>query len=172
MYDDDDDTVPHAPAPERVISRELADDVANGVTVLREGGVRADPVALPPVPAVLLPRHRIRIGDSVLELSRPVRIGRSPRRARVPVGEQPVLISVDSPDRQISANHVEIREHGNTVVVSDLRTLNGSDVHRPDARVVPLRRGESLVVSAGARIDLGEGVVVEVLAPVAKAVRP
>lgn len=51
------------------------------------------------------------------------------------------------------------------VVATDLRTLNGSEVHLPGSGVVSLRRGESLVVMPGARIDLGEGVVVEVLAP-------
>lgn len=169
MFDDadDDDTVPHAP---RVVRSDgaLAHDVANGDTVLR-GSAQAGSVALPPLPAALRPHYRIRVSGEEVALERPVQIGRSPRNPRVPSSVRPELVTVASPEKQISASHVEFREQGAAVVVTDLRTRNGSEVHIPGAPVVSLRHGASLVVTAGARIDLGEGVVVDVLAPAAGA---
>jgi hypothetical protein len=46
-----------------------------------------------------------------------------------------------------------------------MRTLNGSEVRVPGSPVRTLLRGESIVVTPGTRIDLGEGVVVEILGP-------
>ncbi|WP_166865199.1 hypothetical protein [Salinibacterium sp. ZJ70] len=171
MHDDiheDDDTVTQAP---RVVTdvRALEDihrEVAEGDTIVRDVVAQADrQLSLPPVPMSLRPHHRIRVGDAELELDRPVQIGRRPSHSRVPQSVRPRLVAVASPERQISARHLELREQGAMVVATDLRTLNGSEVHLPGSGVVSLRRGESLVVMPGARIDLGEGVVVEILAP-------
>jgi hypothetical protein len=46
-----------------------------------------------------------------------------------------------------------------------MRTLNGSEVRVPGSPVQALRGGDSIVVTPGTRIDLGEGVIVEVLGP-------
>ncbi len=177
MHEETDDTVPHA-VRER-LARLAVDvdevEVALGDTIARSGPDDAGtPLAreprhapeLPPVPAALRPRHRVRIGvDSPVELDRPVLIGRRPRPGRVPSGEVPHLVSVASSDGGISSTHLELREQGSVVVATDMRTLNGSEVMVPGSPVQTLQRGASVVVTPGTRIDLGEGVVVEVLGP-------
>ncbi|TXK17285.1 hypothetical protein [Homoserinibacter sp. GY 40078] len=165
-----DDTVPQA-VRER-IARTTVDaedvDVVLGDTVARPGSRPSSPVSVepPPVPAALLPHHRIRIGDGApVELDRPIHIGRRPTGARVPQPVPPRLLEVESPAGGISATHLELRELGGTVVATDMRTLNGSEVRVPGSPVRALGRGESVVVTPGTRIDLGEGVVIEVLTP-------
>lgn len=170
VHEETDDTIPHA-AREK-LARAVVDveevDVVLGDTIARGDVPQLDrprPSDLPPVPAALRPHYRVRIGAEVLELDRPVHVGRHPRAARVPVSAQPQLVTVDSPAGGISSTHLELREQGAVVVATDLRTLNGSEVLVPGSPVQVLRRGESVVVTPGTRIDLGEGVVVEVLAP-------
>lgn len=184
--DIDDDTVQAVPVPRADLHPGVAidPDVIDGETIMR-GRVRAparpapapaaeDPQgdqpaapagSLPPVPAALRPRHLLRIGSAEVELDRPVIVGRNPRHSRVPSPLRPHLIPVESPERWISSRHIELREHGGGVVATDMRSLNGSTLHLPSGEVVSLRRGESVVVLPGTRIDLGEGVVLEVLAP-------
>ncbi|TPW91256.1 hypothetical protein FJ656_36020 [Schumannella luteola] len=144
-------------------------EVALGDTIVRGSAPRPRRPAvpeLPPVPTALRPHHRIRVGqDEPITLDHPVHIGRRPRAQRVPSASAPHLVSVASPAGGISATHLELREQGAVVVATDMRTLNGSEVRVPGSPVQALRRGESVVVTPGTRIDLGEGVVVEVLGP-------
>lgn len=172
--DEDDDTIPQAVHAALVRTAiDVGDvEVALGDTVVR-GSVPV-PVSvpsharpeLPPVPAALRPHYRVRIGDGEpVELDRPLHVGRRPRLTRVPSAVQPRLVSVDSPDGGISATHLELSEQGSAVVATDMRTLNGSEVQLPGSPARTLRRGESVVVTPGTRIDLGEGVIVEILSP-------
>lgn len=171
MHDDADDTIPHAAKPSS--ARAVVDvdevEVALGDTVVRESTppVRRPVVPeTPPLPAALRPHHRVRVGAAdPIELDRPVHIGRRPRPVRVPVPAAPRLVTVASPDGGISSTHLELREQGVAVVATDMRTLNGSEVRVPGSPVRTLLRGESIVVTPGTRIDLGEGVVVEILGP-------
>lgn len=170
VLDNDDDTIPHVgKASRQGAVVDVLGEVALGATVMRESAsgsaetVRVEP---PPVPAALRPHHRIRVGDAEpIDLDRPVHIGRRPRAPRMPYAATPRFVEVASPAGGISATHLEVREQGVAVVASDMRTLNGSEVHAPGAPVRALLRGESLVVTPGTRIDLGEGVVVEILPP-------
>ncbi len=176
VHEETDDTIPHA-VRER-LARAVVDvdevEVALGDTVVRATPGAPERAAapereapeLPPVPAALRPRHRIRVGgDEPVELDRPVLIGRRPRPGRVPSGVPPRLVSVASAEGGISSTHLELREQGAVVVATDMRTLNGSEVMVPGSPVQALQRGASVVVTPGTRIDLGEGVVVEVLGP-------
>lgn len=171
MPESSDDTIPHAAKPRGVRTASGLDrsDVVQGDTVMREPMAPSAPpvrIELPPLPAALRPRHRIRIGDAEpIELDRPVHIGRRPRVVRVPLPATPRLVPVPSPEGGISATHLELREQGVAVVATDMRTLNGSEVRVPGSPVRALLRGESVVVTPGTVIDLGEGVVVEILAP-------
>lgn len=169
--DEDDDTIPQAVHAALARTAIDADDVEAvlGDTIVRGTAPRAEkPVSvdLPPVPAALRPHYRIRVGEGdPVDLDRPVHLGRRPRLTRVPSAVQPRLVAVESPDGGISATHLELREQGAAIVATDMRTLNGSEVRVPGSPVRTLRRGESVVVTPGTRIDLGEGVVVEILNP-------
>jgi len=76
----------------------------------------------------------------------------------------PRLIAVESPQNDISRNHVEISSDGETVVVTDLHTTNGTLLYRTGllggADPIRLHPGENTVVTSGDVIDLGDGVTV------------
>src|SRR5690606_32751072 len=69
-------------------------------------------------------RARLSTGQ-VLEIDRTIIVGRLPRASRV-TGQPPMLVTVPSPEQDISRNHVEIRGEGGAVVVVDLNTTNGT----------------------------------------------
>jgi pSer/pThr/pTyr-binding forkhead associated (FHA) protein len=63
----------------------------------------------------------------------------------------------------VSASHLEIRQLGASVVVTDLRSTNGSVVAVPGSAPHTLRQGESMVVTPGTLVDIGDGNVIEIL---------
>ncbi|MBN8424504.1 FHA domain-containing protein [Microbacterium esteraromaticum] len=96
----------------------------------------------------------------VVELDRTVIIGRRPRTTRASGESMPHLVAVDSPQQDISRSHLEIRPEGDSVVVIDLRTTNGSTLIRPGTDPVRLHPGEPTLVLGGDVVDLGDGVTV------------
>lgn len=107
--------------------------------------------------------HRVGIGTSILSLEVPLLIGRRPSVPRVVVGPVPRLTVVSSPRSEVSSTHVEIRQEGSAVVVTDLRSTNGTRVIIPGRQPVALRQGESIVVVAGTIVDIGDGNRLEIL---------
>lgn len=106
---------------------------------------------------------RIRMSTGqVVELDRSVIIGRKPRSTRASGSTLPHLIAVDSPESDISRNHLEVRPEGDSVVVIDLHTTNGSTLLRPGADPVRLHPGEQTLVLGGDVIDVGDGVTVTI----------
>ncbi len=71
---------------------------------------------------------------------------------------------VASPLKEVSASHLEVRQQGASVVVTDLRSTNGTVVITPGGDPVRMRPGESYVVVPGSLIDIGDGNVLEILA--------
>jgi len=104
-------------------------------------------------------RVRVSTGQ-VVALDRTVIIGRRPRSTRASGANLPHLIAVDSPQQDISRSHLEIRPEGDTVVVIDLHTTNGSTLLRPGADPMRLHPGEQTLVLSGDVVDLGDGVKV------------
>lgn len=96
----------------------------------------------------------------VTALDRTVIIGRRPRSTRASGANLPHLIAVESPQQDISRSHLEIRPEGDTVVVLDLHTTNGSTLLRPGADPMRLHPGEQTLVLSGDIVDLGDGVTV------------
>ncbi|WP_318386943.1 FHA domain-containing protein, partial [Microbacterium maritypicum] len=113
-----------------------------------------------PAPAVAsVGRIRLSTGQ-VAALDRTVIIGRRPRSTRASGANLPHLIAVESPQQDISRSHLEVRPEGDTVVVIDLHTTNGSTLLRPGADPVRLHPGEQTLVLSGDVVDLGDGVTV------------
>lgn len=96
-------------------------------------------------------------------LDRPCVFGRNPRPPRIAQGMGPRLISVTSRTREVSETHLEVRQLGASVIVTDLRSTNGSVVLVPGNASRKLRQGESVVVSAGTLVDIGDGNIIRIL---------
>jgi hypothetical protein len=110
--------------------------------------------------------HSFRIGDRApVSLDIPALIGRRPAAPRIPGRELPRLVRVSSPLNEVSGTHLEVRQDGASVVVTDLRSTNGTVVRMPGARPLKLRQGESVVVRPGTLVDIGDGNILEILPP-------
>ncbi len=96
-------------------------------------------------------------------LDAPALIGRHPSLPRIMAGRPPRLVRVPSPLREVSGTHLELRQQGALVIVTDLRSTNGTVVTVPGRDPVKLRQGESVVVTPGTVVDIGDGNLVEIL---------
>ncbi len=106
---------------------------------------------------------RFRIGRTVVWLDAVSYVGRRPSSPRIIYGLMPRLVRVPSPRHEVSSTHVEIRQLGTSVVLTDMRSTNGSIVFPPGGQPRKLRQGESVVVSPGTLVDIGDGNVIEIL---------
>jgi pSer/pThr/pTyr-binding forkhead associated (FHA) protein len=101
----------------------------------------------------------------VVALDLTVYLGRKPSVPRIASDRRVRLVAVPSADKQVSATHLELRQTGDAVVATDMRSTNGSTVTVPGSKPRTLLRGESAVVTPGTLIDLGDGNVLELLSP-------
>jgi hypothetical protein len=109
---------------------------------------------------------RLRLADGTLvPLDQPVYLGRKPSVPRIHPGGTPLLVTLDSPQREVSSTHLELTTVGGTMVASDTKSTNGSVLRMPGAEPRILIGGESAVVTPGTVIELGDGNLIELLAP-------
>jgi pSer/pThr/pTyr-binding forkhead associated (FHA) protein len=107
---------------------------------------------------------RIRLSTGqVVDLGRPVLIGRAPQVTRVAFDELPALVTVPSPTADISRTHVQVRQDGDDVLVTDLHSTNGVLVTW-DGAPLRLHPGEPVAIGGGV-VDLGDGVTFTVEPP-------
>ncbi|CAM5312076.1 FHA domain-containing protein [Leifsonia shinshuensis] len=111
------------------------------------------------------PRFGVRVvpGD-MMELDVPIVIGRRPALPRVESGVTPRLVAVQSPEQEVSSTHLRIERSGDAVVVTDLRSTNGTRLTRPGRAAERLRPGESSVVLPGTVVEIGDGNIIEITA--------
>ena len=74
-----------------------------------------------------------------------------------------MLIEVPSPTREVSASHLLIEQRGREVVVTDLKSTNGTAVTLPGSPRIKLSQGDSIVLPPYSRIEIGDGTVIEIL---------
>ena len=91
-------------------------------------------------------------------LDEPLVFGRAPSVAGVPGGQVPRLVTLSGGDNDISRSHLRVELEGDTVVVTDLNSKNGTRVTLPGGAPVRLRAGEPTPVIVGTVVDVG-GVV-------------
>lgn len=115
-------------------------------------GPMVDTAARRTVPKIVLST------GTAVALDRPVLLGRAPQVSRVRNDEMPRLVTVESPNHDISRTHAEVRMNDDDIMVTDLNSTNGVLLTRPGAVAQRLTSGEPTVVEAGAIVDLGEGV--------------
>ena len=107
--------------------------------------------------------YRFRIGRTVVWLDAVSYVGRRPSSPRIIYGQMPRLVRVPSPKQEVSSTHVELRQLGASVVLTDMRSTNGSIVFPPGGEPRKLRQGESVVATPGTLVDIGDGNVIEIL---------
>ena len=140
-----------------------------GVRTPVEPAVAGVPALVEPLaahdPAPVSTGYLFRVGSAAepIPLDVPAYIGRRPSSPRISMGAAPRLVTVRSPQREVSGTHLEVRQVGASVVVTDLRSTNGSVVSAPGVAPRKLRQGESVVVSPGTLVDIGDGNIVEIL---------
>lgn len=116
--------------------------------------------ATPAAPAV---RFALELFTGARELlDQPIIIGRAPSAERVTSTQVPRLVSVTTPNQDISRTHVRFALEGDTVVVTDLHSRNGTMVALPGRAPQKLRAGEPTAVIAGTVVDLGDGALITV----------
>jgi hypothetical protein len=106
---------------------------------------------------------RFRIGRTVVWLDAVSYVGRRPSSPRIIYGQMPRLVRVPSPKQEVSSTHIELRQLGASVVLTDMRSTNGSIVFPPGGDPRKLRQGESVVATPGTLVDIGDGNVIEIL---------
>lgn len=109
-------------------------------------------------PEVAPPAKLVLSTGQVVALDRAVLLGRAPQVARVTNRELPRLVTVPSPQQDISRTHAEVRSDGDDVLVTDLNSTNGILVARAGERARRLHPGEPTVVAVGEVVDLGDGI--------------
>ncbi|GAA1832958.1 FHA domain-containing protein [Agromyces salentinus] len=106
----------------------------------------------------------IRMPDGTVEpISHEVVLGRAPSASQRAGGRLPRVVAIGAGDQDISRNHVHIAVEGDTVVVTDLHSRNGTHVAQPGKAPVRLRAGEPTPVLTGTVVDLGGGWTIQVV---------
>ncbi|MBX9244355.1 FHA domain-containing protein [Actinotalea ferrariae] len=136
----------------------LSSDVAELRRQLPEWAGDAVPALAVPAPQTPPPAKIHLSSGLVVSLNRPVLLGRAPQVSRVSNSELPRLVTVASPNQDISRTHAEVRMDGEDVLVTDLRSTNGVLLLRQGQGPQRLHPGEPTVVETGVVVDLGEGV--------------
>ncbi|MCI4657028.1 FHA domain-containing protein [Cryobacterium zhongshanensis] len=116
------------------------------------------------VEVVRPPSARFRLPDGrEFSLDRPHRLGRRPVPPRIPAEPLITLVAVDSPGSLVSATHVDIRQVGDVIVVTDTGSRNGTVLVSADGRRERLRPGDSRTMPPGTRIDIGDDNIIEII---------
>ena len=158
--------IPTAEAPDEapeVALDEPSELTADASAETAEETPDTDPIATPPQPRR---PYRVKMTDGVVvSLDLTVYLGRRPSVPRIASDRRVRLVAVPSLKKEVSATHLELRQTGDAVVATDMRSTNGSTVIVPGSKPRTLLRGESAVVTPGTLIDLGDGNVLELLSP-------
>lgn len=128
---------------------------ASGLDVLRRQAQagRPDPV---PGPSA---RLELSTGD-VVTLDRDVVIGRRPQVDNVHGGHLPTVVTVPSPQQDVSRTHLRIGWSAGRVRATDLNSKNGTVLISADGRTGTLPSGAPHSLDDGDTLDLGDGITV------------
>lgn len=127
-------------------------------------GIPGQPQA-PSVTAQPVARLVFSNGETI-DVDRAVLVGRAPEARRFTSTEQPRLVTVSSPNQEISSTHLEVRpgsgvDHG-SAIVTDMGSTNGTVLTQPGFAPEDLQPGIAVQLLPGSVIDLGDGVTIQV----------
>lgn len=91
-------------------------------------------------------------------------VGRNPRN-RGPRDGDATLVAVPSPHKSVSTTHVRFEAAGRSVTVTDEHSTNGTIVTPDGAHGLKLRPGDSLSLGGPAHVELGDGIIIEIIPP-------
>lgn len=133
---------------------------AGDLDALREQTPNTDPLT-PQVPADALVGARLELstGDSIT-LDRDVVIGRRPQVDRVQDGPVPTVVTVPSPQQDVSRTHLRIALSQDQVLATDLHSMNGTVLIGVDGVTRALDSGAPHTLADGDTLDLGDGITV------------
>lgn len=105
----------------------------------------------------------------VVDVDRVILVGRAPEARHFASSDQPLLVTVASPQHEISSTHLEIRpgagaDHG-MAVVTDMGSTNGTVLVQPGLPAEDLQAGMAVALIPGAILDLGDGVTIQTTNP-------
>jgi hypothetical protein len=100
----------------------------------------------------------------VVDVDRPQLLGRRPT-SPAEADELPNLVTIPSPDGDISRAHTAVRLEGWDVLVEDVGSTNGTEVRLPGRDPVRLREHDPVLVVAGTEVTLAGTVRFTVQAP-------
>ncbi|NQX28328.1 FHA domain-containing protein [Microbacteriaceae bacterium VKM Ac-2854] len=149
-------SAPPTPAPE-----DDGDHDGHTISVAEMRALQASAPVAPAPRAGTIAVLELSTGD-VIELDRPVIIGRRPATGRAAAGQLPQLVTVPSPMQDISRSHLDVRAEGIHVVARDLGTVNGTVLRRVGQAPVRLNGSAPVLVVGGDVLDLGDGVTVTI----------
>ena len=133
--------------------------MTSDIAKLRAGRKTKQTEEPPPPPS---PRYLLHLSTGSVEvLDGTALVGRAPSVSKVSGGTVPKLIAIPG-NQDISRNHVQFSVEGDTVVVTDLNSRNGTSIVLPGKPPQLLRQGETSSVLAGTLVDLGGGITITV----------
>lgn len=151
-------TTPPASGQQRILARTCEQGHGNPPsrdTCAVCGGALDGDAAL----AVRPPLGRLLVSTGqTIELDRGVVVGRRPRTPRTQAADLPRLVTVPSPQQDISRSHLEVTLEGWHVLVSDMATTNGTTLLRAGQPPRRLHPSEPVLVVDGDVVDLGDDV--------------
>lgn len=126
--------------------------MASELAALRQEVVSAGEVTTPQSAAVL-----ILVTGEQISLDRGVVIGRRPQIDRVAGTAIPTLVTVPSPQQDISRSHVQIDVTGHGFTVTDLHSVNGTVLIKANGVASSIAAGRPYPLQFGDQLDIGDG---------------
>ena len=148
--------------PARPLAADYLPDTEDTVVRMRNSGFAGRPPSADAAHAAVPAYGFVVNSHQPISLDRPAYLGRKPSTPRIAAGGRPRLVRVPSPLGEVSSTHLELRQEGAMVVATDLRSTNGTRVRLPGSAPTRLRQGESIVVTPGSIIEIGDGNVIEI----------
>ena len=139
----------------------------DGMTMMGEDfaalrAARKKGVTAAAAPVEKAPTYHLELsGGGTEPLASTVLVGRAPSVSKISGGQIPRLVTLTGSD-DISRNHAQFSVEGDTVVVTDLHSRNGTSIILPGRSPQLLRAGEPTSVLVGTVVDLGGGVTLTV----------